>query len=101
MLNHQTPTYPPSNCSKDLDPLSIITAPPLGETVTERAKREAKEAEEKRVSDLIDEALKQDKSVYMSERSAIKVLLLGQSESGKSTTLKSELILFTSVDLHR
>lgn len=75
------------------DPLAVFTAPPPGETDEEKAAREAKEVEAKRVSDLIDEGLKEEKAALKKEKeSLVKVLLLGQSESGKSTTLKSASI---------
>jgi polynucleotide 5'-kinase involved in rRNA processing len=82
------PYYP----SASADPLAIVTAPPPDETDEERATREAEEAEAKRISDLIDEDLKEEKAALKKEKqSLVKVLLLGQSESGKSTTLKSAL----------
>lgn len=65
------------------DPLSYALEPPLGETVEEKSAREAKEAEAKRVSDLIDESLKSDKAAMKKEKEVVKVLLLGQSESGQ------------------
>jgi hypothetical protein len=74
------------------DPLAVLLAPPPGETDEERIARVAREAEDKRVSDLIDDGLKQEK-VTLKRKALVKVLLLGQSESGKSTTLKSEFVL--------
>jgi hypothetical protein len=72
------------------DPLAVFTQPPPDETVQQKAQREKQEAEARRVSDEIDEGLKRDKAALKKERELIvKVLLLGQSESGKSTTLKS------------
>jgi ribosome biogenesis GTPase A len=45
------------------------------------------------VSDRIDEELKAEhKAKQQAEKEIVKVLLLGQSESGKSTTLKSILV---------
>ncbi|CAA7269764.1 unnamed protein product [Cyclocybe aegerita] len=73
----------------DADPFAIFHQPPPGETPSERAVRQAKEAEAKRVSDLIDEQLKAEKQALKKEKYVVKVLLLGQSESGKSTTLKN------------
>lgn len=90
------------------DPFAIFHTPPPNETAGERAAREAKEAEAKRVSDLIDEQLKVEKAALKKQKYMVRVLLLGQSESGahpspfrslldlmnlyppgKSTTLKS------------
>lgn len=48
------------------------------------------EAEAQKVSDAIDEQLRQEKALLKKQKPDVKVLLLGQSESGKSTTLKRE-----------
>ena len=80
------------------DPLSIFTDPPPNETPPERLARLAREAEEKRVSDEIDEGLRREKAKMKKEREGlVKVLLLGQSESGKSMTLKSMPFFFLSL----
>lgn len=70
------------------DPLTLAIAPPPNESPAEREARERLEAEEKRVNDEIDEMLRQER-INRRRRKPVKVLLLGQSESGKSTTLKS------------
>lgn len=67
----------------DADPFAIFHTPPPGETSGERAAREAKEAEQKRVSDLIDEQLKAEKLALKKQKYVVRVLLLGQSESGE------------------
>ena len=92
------------------DPLWIAIAPPPGETPEQRRVREAEEDEARRVSLRIDEVLKADKAA-MKKRNKVKVLVLGQSESGmclryvacrshvqrvpsgKSTTIKSSYSL--------
>ncbi|KAG6815712.1 hypothetical protein H0H87_012028 [Tephrocybe sp. NHM501043] len=71
------------------DPFALFTAPPAGETVADRNSRERREAEEKRISDRIDEELKAERAAMKKQKAIVKVLLLGQSESGKSTTLKN------------
>lgn len=71
------------------DPLAAALAPPPGESDQEREKRLEAEQDAKKRSDAIDEMLKQEKNKKKS-RGEVKVLLLGQSESGKSTTLKRE-----------
>ena len=64
------------------DPLSIAIAPPADETPEQRRVREAKEEEARRVSLRIDEVLRADKAVMKKRKSGLKVLVLGQSESG-------------------
>ncbi|EIN05274.1 G-alpha-domain-containing protein [Punctularia strigosozonata HHB-11173 SS5] len=71
------------------DPLSAALRPPPDETPAERARREQEEAEAKRVSDEIDAEIDREKTALKKKRKPVKVLLLGQSESGKSTTLKN------------
>jgi len=66
----------------DSDPFAIFIQPPPNETPTERAVRELREAEERRVSDRIDEQIKLEKAAFKKQKSIVKVLLLGQSESG-------------------
>jgi predicted GTPase len=72
------------------DPFTTFLVPPPNETSQQRAERERKEAEAQRASDRIDEELKMEKAALKKhQKGLVKVLLLGQSESGKSTTLKS------------
>ncbi|KAF9653935.1 G-alpha-domain-containing protein [Thelephora ganbajun] len=63
--------------------------PHEGESPQERTRREQEEARAKAVSDAIDEQIKQDKVAFKRYQKAVKILLLGQSESGKSTTIKN------------
>ncbi|KAF9239294.1 guanine nucleotide binding protein, alpha subunit [Melanogaster broomeanus] len=71
------------------DPLSRAIAPPPNETPQERERRIATEHEARRVSDAIDEELDRQRIADKKGPKPIKILLLGQSESGKSTTLKN------------
>jgi guanine nucleotide-binding protein alpha-1 subunit len=71
------------------DPLARITAPPLDETPEGRGARMRAEQAAKARSDRIDEALANSAAHEKRRRKAIKLLLLGQAESGKSTVLKS------------
>ncbi|KAG2367170.1 guanine nucleotide binding protein, alpha subunit [Suillus spraguei] len=73
----------------DDDPLTRALAPPTYETPAERDERLAAELEAKRVSDAIDDELNKQRISDKKGPKAIKILLLGQSESGKSTTLKN------------
>jgi guanine nucleotide-binding protein alpha-1 subunit len=57
--------------------------PHADESPHERALREQEEARAKAVSDAIDEQIKQDKVAFRRYQRAIKLLLLGQSESGQ------------------
>ncbi|KAF8958910.1 guanine nucleotide binding protein, alpha subunit [Flammula alnicola] len=75
--------------TSDQDPFALFHTPPPNETPGERAARQAKEAEEKRVSDQIDDQLKAERLALKKQKYTVRVLLLGQSESGKSTTLKN------------
>lgn len=73
------------------DPLTAALQPPPDETPAARGTRLAEERQAKKISDDIDEQIRQEKEAQRAKlraRKEIKVLLLGQSESGKSTTLK-------------
>lgn len=72
--------------SVDNDPLTAAIAPPKNESTAARAARLRAEAEARRVSDEIDEQLKQDRATRRRQRPCVKVLLLGQSESGTFCT---------------
>ncbi|KIK81720.1 hypothetical protein PAXRUDRAFT_15081 [Paxillus rubicundulus Ve08.2h10] len=71
------------------DPLAVVTAPPPNELPQDKAAREEREAEAQRISDQIDEEISADKAALREKEQTVKILLLGQSESGKSTTLKN------------
>jgi len=73
----------------DEDPLTLALAPPPNETYEQRIAREAAEAEAKRINDEIDEQLRREREQDRKKKKPIKLLLLGQSESGKTATLKN------------
>ncbi|KAL4247490.1 P-loop containing nucleoside triphosphate hydrolase [Abortiporus biennis] len=75
--------------TKENDPLAQFTAPPPNETEEQKITRLREEAEAKRISDAIDEELQQEDKASKKGTAPVKILLLGQSESGKSTTLKN------------
>lgn len=64
------------------DPFYVFLRPPPGETPEQRVDRERKEAEARKVNDEIDEMLRAEKSAMKKRKKPVKVLLLGQSESG-------------------
>ncbi|THV06695.1 guanine nucleotide binding protein, alpha subunit [Dendrothele bispora CBS 962.96] len=75
--------------SSDDDPLARAIAPPPDESPDQRAARLQAEKEAKLRSDAIDAEINRQRQAEKKEQRPIKVLLLGQSESGKSTTLKN------------
>jgi guanine nucleotide-binding protein alpha-1 subunit len=68
--------------SFDEDPLAFVTEPPPNETLNQRTIRERQEEEAKRISEQIDESLNQERAA-LKKKKPVKVLLLGQSESGE------------------
>lgn len=73
------------------DPFWAVLQPPPNESPADRDRRLYAELEAKRVSDGIDEMLRQERKELRTKQE-VKILLLGQSESGKSTTLKREYL---------
>ena len=69
------------------DPLSRALEPPANETSEQRAAREAREAEARCVSDRIDEQIRSEKQANSRNRAPVKVLMLGQAESGTPSPL--------------
>lgn len=64
------------------DPFALILAPPSDESLEAKQVRERAEADARRVSDSIDEQLRQERIALKKKKKPVKVLLLGQSESG-------------------
>ncbi|KAG9311698.1 guanine nucleotide binding protein, alpha subunit [Chiua virens] len=86
--------------SSDEDPLARAIAPPSNESPFERDHRIASELEAKRVSDAIDEELNRQRIADKKSPKPVKILLLGQSESGKSTTLKNFQLMHSPKAFH-
>ena len=66
----------------DEDPLARLLAPPPNESPEEKEARLRLEAEARQISDRIDEQIKAERAALKKNR-PVKVLLLGQSESGE------------------
>ncbi|KAF9011207.1 hypothetical protein BDQ17DRAFT_1212289, partial [Cyathus striatus] len=66
------------------DPLSTALQPPLGETPQQKKVRLKAENEATMISTSIDSMLKEEIRRNRLRRPQVNVLLLGQSESGKS-----------------
>ena len=67
----------------DIDPLALALAPPADETDDQRTQRLQEEERARRVSEEIDEQLRREGAALKKQKRPIKVLLLGQSESGE------------------
>ena len=78
------------------DPLDEILKPPPDETPEAKEARLAEEEDAKRVSKAIDESIKAERHI-MKKRKVVRLLLLGQSESGTSSIPSlSFLLVLTS-----
>ena len=71
---------------ESLGPLARVLAPPLGETPEQRTTRETLETEARHVSERIDEQIRLEKQTNSRKKVPVKVLMLGQAESGASPT---------------
>ncbi|CCL98063.1 uncharacterized protein FIBRA_00057 [Fibroporia radiculosa] len=99
MAHHRTQLAASTSRRRSLsDPLAAALLPPPNETPDQREHRLLAEAEAKKRSDNIDRMIREGEKERRRKK-VIKVLLLGQSESGKSTTLKREFPC--SICMHR
>lgn len=69
------------------DPFYELMHPPLDETSAQKTARLKRELDAQRVSDIIDEEIKQERAKEKSKKDVINVLLLGQAESGEHRLL--------------
>lgn len=67
----------------DYDPLAKALRPPVDESEEEKSTRLEQEEAAKRISLEIDESIRQERQLRK-KRNVIRVLLLGQSESGRN-----------------
>jgi len=75
-----------------VDPLDELLRPPTDETPEQRAVRLAREEQARNVSAAIDASIKAERIARRKKR-IVRLLLLGQSESGGSAYLISSLVL--------
>ncbi|KZT65499.1 G-protein alpha subunit [Daedalea quercina L-15889] len=85
--------FPPA--SDPDDPLSKALQPPPDESPDDRARRIQQQKDAQAISHSIDQDIQESRKAFERRKKAIKILLLGQAESGKSTTLKNFQLAFS------
>ncbi|KAI0956111.1 hypothetical protein AcV7_006604 [Taiwanofungus camphoratus] len=99
MIRTSRPPSVHSTNTESADPLAAILRPPATETDRDRLSRLQREAEAKRISDSIDEEIRLDRERYKKNKQDVKLLLLGQAESGKSTLQKQFQLMYNPTSL--
>ena len=86
----------PVSTSRVDDPFDDILRPPPGETPQQRELRLAREEEARRISLAIDASIKAERQARRKKR-IVRLLLLGQSESGESLTALVPFVLIIAI----
>lgn len=76
----------------DTDPFAELLRPPPNETPAQTTARQKRELDAQRISDQIDEDIRRHRAMIKKEKNIIKVLLLGQAESGQSVVILSHFL---------
>lgn len=84
---------------RDDDPLSRVFAPPPNESPADREARIKAEQEAKRISDAIDEEIREQQRAEKKGQRPIKVLLLG--EPAAASAVRPRVMLTTACALDR
>lgn len=69
------------------DPFYELMSPPPDETSAQKTARLKRELDAQRISDDIDEEIKQERAKEKRKKDVINLLLLGQAESGEHSLL--------------